>query len=408
MRARRIGGDERGGVAVVFALALVPVLAAAGAAIDYSRASSARAGLQNAVDAAVLAGLKVPANRRASTADAVLKERLPALGAELDQASFGPTAAGGLRGRVKVRLRSVFGRLFAADGIAVSALSEGALRPRAAANEAGSACVLLLDPSAPEALRLEAGAVLSAPSCEVHVETRATVAAHLARGSVLDSRRACLRGSGLIASGGRAGAVETACRTVPDPHRDALPAPADVPCQARRPAPRSGPLELEPGAHCGGIAVEPGRTVVLKPGFHVIRDGSLSLGAGTTLKGAGVTLFLADARSGLHVAPGGRIELSAPTAGPHAGVLLFEPAGLPRSTLALHATRGQELQGLVHLPSRTLVLGARSTGPGDRAAFVLNALALAEGTDWRLAPGPKAIPVKNPADAGEAEIVLRY
>jgi Mg-chelatase subunit ChlD len=47
--------DRRGGVAIMFAFALVPVFLIVGAAVDYSRASLARTDLQSAVDGAALA-----------------------------------------------------------------------------------------------------------------------------------------------------------------------------------------------------------------------------------------------------------------------------------------------------------------------------------------------------------------
>src|SRR5215216_666119 len=45
---------EQGNVAIVFALALLPMTAFAGAALDYSRAGAARNKLQTATDAAAL------------------------------------------------------------------------------------------------------------------------------------------------------------------------------------------------------------------------------------------------------------------------------------------------------------------------------------------------------------------
>ncbi len=47
--------NRDGNVAMMFGFALLPILATAGAAIDYSRASNARAQLNNAVDSTVLA-----------------------------------------------------------------------------------------------------------------------------------------------------------------------------------------------------------------------------------------------------------------------------------------------------------------------------------------------------------------
>lgn len=47
--------DERGGVAVTFSIALIPITIAVGAAVDYSRVSSARTSAQAAADAGALA-----------------------------------------------------------------------------------------------------------------------------------------------------------------------------------------------------------------------------------------------------------------------------------------------------------------------------------------------------------------
>jgi Flp pilus assembly protein TadG len=59
MSLHRFLKDRRGGVAPMFALAIVPVLGLTGAAIDYSRANSIRAGMQSALDATSLAMAKL-------------------------------------------------------------------------------------------------------------------------------------------------------------------------------------------------------------------------------------------------------------------------------------------------------------------------------------------------------------
>src|SRR5262245_64954138 len=51
--------DRRGGVAPMFALAMIPVFGFVGAAVDYSRANSLKAGLQSALDATALAMAKL-------------------------------------------------------------------------------------------------------------------------------------------------------------------------------------------------------------------------------------------------------------------------------------------------------------------------------------------------------------
>ena len=63
---RRLGGNERGNVAMIFAFSL-PVLAMISlGGIDYQRASTARSNLQDALDAATLAAARAPTNDAAA------------------------------------------------------------------------------------------------------------------------------------------------------------------------------------------------------------------------------------------------------------------------------------------------------------------------------------------------------
>ena len=52
------GRNSDGSLAPMFALALIPIVGAIGAGVDYSRANGIKAGLQATLDSAVLAGAK--------------------------------------------------------------------------------------------------------------------------------------------------------------------------------------------------------------------------------------------------------------------------------------------------------------------------------------------------------------
>jgi Flp pilus assembly protein TadG len=54
---RRFRGDQRGNIAVIFAIACVPIISAVGCAADYSMATRMKAKLQSAVDAASVAAI---------------------------------------------------------------------------------------------------------------------------------------------------------------------------------------------------------------------------------------------------------------------------------------------------------------------------------------------------------------
>src|SRR5260221_10712770 len=52
--AGRFAGADQGNIAVLFAIAIVPILTFVGAAIDYSRANNARSSMQAALDSTAL------------------------------------------------------------------------------------------------------------------------------------------------------------------------------------------------------------------------------------------------------------------------------------------------------------------------------------------------------------------
>src|SRR3954464_7516329 len=53
----RFRSDQRGNIAVIFALACIPLISAIGCAVDYSMATRMKAKLQSAADAASIAAL---------------------------------------------------------------------------------------------------------------------------------------------------------------------------------------------------------------------------------------------------------------------------------------------------------------------------------------------------------------
>lgn len=71
----RLARDERGNIAVIFAITLVPILSFVGAAIDYSRATRARTAMQSALDSAALMVAKDLSNGK------ITSDQVPTTGA---------------------------------------------------------------------------------------------------------------------------------------------------------------------------------------------------------------------------------------------------------------------------------------------------------------------------------------
>ena len=53
---RRLPGDDKGAVAIIFGLMIIPLVLAIGVGVDYARAVQFKAQLQSATDSAALAG----------------------------------------------------------------------------------------------------------------------------------------------------------------------------------------------------------------------------------------------------------------------------------------------------------------------------------------------------------------
>ena len=76
---RLLGRDDTGAIAVTFALMLIPLLLAIGAAVDFSRGQQFRSALQQAADSAALAGASAYVNAAAaSTATTVANASMTA------------------------------------------------------------------------------------------------------------------------------------------------------------------------------------------------------------------------------------------------------------------------------------------------------------------------------------------
>jgi Flp pilus assembly protein TadG len=132
--------EERGQVAVVLSLALLPMVGLVGAAVDYSRATSVRAQLQGAMDAAVLAGAKDGSSKWQTTALATFNANPPpsyVVAAKPSFSSAGTTYTGSVSARVPTALVKVIG--FNSIAVSVTSVANGS--PGAADNS----CILALD-----------------------------------------------------------------------------------------------------------------------------------------------------------------------------------------------------------------------------------------------------------------------
>src|SRR5882762_3176190 len=128
-RVKTFSSDQHGGVAILFGLLLLPVMAAVGAAIDYSRAANVRTAMQSAADAAAL----LAARDSGSLSDSGLADRARQAflanfrkpDAALDPVRFEKTATA-IRVSASGSIKTVIMGIFRIDSIKLAATGEAA------------------------------------------------------------------------------------------------------------------------------------------------------------------------------------------------------------------------------------------------------------------------------------------
>lgn len=369
--------EDRGSVSVIFAMGLIVILGAAGLAIDYSRSEQLKSQVQMALDAAVLAGAVAEQGYETDVA----RKRLAAAGITGVTASFTVAPSGEVVGQAKANLPTSLLAALGQRTLRISATSS-AIR-----NGGGRVCVLVLDPSTPQALIVNNGADVTAPDCEIHVSSTANPAAVFNAGTTIDTQRLCVSGTSVLDNGGSHPGLELGCTPAGDPYAGLLPDPSSAICDYSALNFTGGSVNLTPGVYCGGINFNAAPNVTFAPGVYVIRGGSWLVDGGTWA-GNGVVFFFADT-SIIQFNSAVAASLTAPPSGPYEGVAMFEAAGLARSPFVLNDAKSFELEGLIYLPSRDMIFNANASLTDKAFTLVVNTLILNQ-TAWNLEAGQLA------------------
>lgn len=348
---------EKGTVAVLFGLALIPVALAAGISIDYARALTARHQLQNAADAAAIAGARIPptgsqhrANAariafQANVAETPLKGVVPEIEATNEAVV------------VKARYPhpTTFTSIAGIDTIDL-AVSTSA---RSQIENGGVLCLLALNPSTSDGLHLQGINKQTAENCWVWVNSSSSTAINAVGASFG-------KADGYGTAGGMSGAEHfsgkfcTGCGTMDDKFAEQFAnyAPSSSDCDATNLQLSSGSHTLKKGTYCGGIDIKPQANVVFEPGTYIIKDGVLKVQANSFAKGNGVTFYFTGAGSQLVILGGGNVDFKAPAEGEFAGFIFVQDAASnPGSETVIQGGGRVKLEGIVYTPTWRINIG---------------------------------------------------
>ncbi|MGB8603111.1 MAG: pilus assembly protein TadG-related protein [Rhizomicrobium sp.] len=357
-------------MAIIFAFCLIPLLAAIGGAVDFSRYYDTRAALQNALDASVLAGAAENSATIAATTFNSWNVSVGSGAVTLTSASYtgctssDTTCTGTYTGSVSTYFAAIIG--MKSIPLTVTATAE-----KSAGTTTNGVCLLVKDPSSSDTFYVNG--TINAAQCEIDVLTNSTASAVI--DGTINAAKICLKGS--ASTNKKPANYYTNCSTNSDIYAGVLPAISNASCNSASgedtenvnggavviPAGThcehitlngSGTVTLNPGVYGGGITIQ-GPNVTLAPGVYIIKNAQWVFNGGTH-SGTGVTFYFADTAASFKF-NGGYTTFSAPTSGTYSGILMYEPVGLSTSNWP-DMNVGGTWNGLVYLPSRNFKLNS--------------------------------------------------
>jgi len=390
MRAgARFVRDERGAIALMFALMLPVLFGIVGLGVEAGIWFKERRELQTIADAAAVsaaienafgatssevlaaATLEATNNGYDATTDAIVYVGAPTSGAYLGDSAY-------VEVRVTRQLETILSQVFYTLNPQTTA--------RAVASTSGDqeACVLALSSSDMNSVYLNgAMSSVSMVGCSVVANSsHSTKAINVQNGTFEVD---CMWTAGGI--NGEAN-ITTTCSspssgasTVTDPYESlAVPSYDSATCLS---GPGNNPYTPADGetldasvedVFCDGLNISAGTTVTMEPGTYIIDQGDFKVNGGGTITGDGVTIILTSSTGSgygsIQITGGGTVNLTAPTTdgATFEGVLFFQDPSAPNSpSLNSTVTGGSEVElgGAVYLPNNDISFSGGSTADSN-------------------------------------------
>jgi energy-coupling factor transporter ATP-binding protein EcfA2/Flp pilus assembly protein TadG len=273
--SRNFWHDSGGAAALLFGLSLPVLAAATGAAIDYNGWIKQRSELQVMADRAALAGAKALLERYFDEKTARESAALAAAESTIGQTRPGALSNiaivdGGSAVKVDIQEPPViyFAKLL---GFAPASLGTTAI---AVVADSLPVCVIALAPTAPNALSIMGNAGLDASPCVVWVNSSAAQALRVGSNATLRAMRNCVVGG--VSASGNVLATPRKCDVYPDPLAKWIQPQAQHCDYVNFSVSSSVPVTLSAGTYCGGINVT-ASDVTFGPGTYIVRDGPLKV-----------------------------------------------------------------------------------------------------------------------------------
>ncbi len=372
MATRHSINRERGAIAVIVAIVVVPVvLGFLSLAIDVGYAFVVRNQMQNAADSAALAG----ANNMFKGGDANSAQSISYAASTANGFTTGtnnvtvtastPPASGTFAGKggfMQVSISHVVNPFFAKFiGVANLPISVAAV----AGPSGNKPCILTLAKTG-NSLNFNGNGSIDAVNCGIYVNSNSGSGLSVTGNATVTGNPIDVVGNSYSKVGnGSIGTVTTGVAPEADPFAS-MTRPSST-CTNPNPYSKfgNGTLTLNPGTYCGGISLTGNFAVTLNPGLYVIYGGGISLAGNISMSGSGVSIYNTGNGStypygALHLTGNAALDLSAPTSGDYAGMLFFQD---PSNTQAAYITgnAGSNFAGNMYFPNNVLTFTGNSS-----------------------------------------------
>jgi Flp pilus assembly protein TadG len=306
---------DEGHVAVIFGLAVLPLMLGVGAAVDYSRGNQVKSRMHAALDSAVLAAAIDGSSNWQTVAFNAFASNLDPTGRPVDAPDF-RLDKGIYYGTAETSVQTAFMSIAGVKTLPVRVTS-------AATNAQIPLCILGLNSFDSGAFDMNGNAKFNAPECAVQANTRDN------KGMTQEGKpTAIARRFGV--TGGHTGSnystpPKDGAAVVPDPYAK-MPFPNFTACDDRERGLviNGGSETLSPGTYCGGIRIKGQAKVNLTPGIYVMVGGSFWVDGGSTVTGKEVMIAFTGRDATLRVWGNSTINLTSPTSGTYANFQFFQ------------------------------------------------------------------------------------
>jgi len=363
-----------GQIAVIFALAAVPMVGITGAAVDYSRSHSAKTEMQNALDATALRLVPSAANLSASdltaSATSLFNANFNRPAAQNVQVTATYTSSSGVLALTgSATIPTTFAAVMGYRSVTLGAASYSSL----AGTQAWPVCVMVTDPDSNHTLLVQNTSTVNFSNCLVQVNTQNWDAVEARDTSYIHSANGVNCFTGDIHYGDVSPPKQPTCTMMDDPYANYT-VPTYSTCDYTNHVVKTAGATINPGVYCGGLTIQNSATI--RPGFYVMKNGDLNISGknfdvtatGTTFlltgKGAGVTINLTN----------GTINFSPDTsadAGQFAGFQFFldqSVSGYLANSQFVAATI--TMSGVIYLKNQQMVLNNKASVTVDPGSII--------------------------------------